>query len=185
MQGKSGLAKHALIGAGAGIVAAWAMDEFQKLWLKASPGGLSVSGRGHHQRNPRTDVEVMQVIAARTSRVLAGRELTKAQRNSAALMLHYGFGATTGALYGALASKSERFAFGFGSAFGTAFFAIGYAFAPEDLKPSVPPHDEHIVSVVYECLTHVVYGVTLEAGRRGAEAMTMKATPRKGKPHAA
>ncbi len=185
MEGKTGLAKHLLIGAGAGIVAARARDELQKLWLKAPPRGLNISRRGHRQKNPRTDVEVMQLIAARTSRVLARRELTKAQRNFAALLLHYGFGATTGALCGALAGKSELFTSGFGSAFGTAFFAIGYAFAPEDLKPSVPPHDEHIVSVIYEWLTHVVYGVTLEAGRRGAEAMLVETTPRKGKPHAA
>lgn len=167
MQGKAGLATHVLIGAGAGIIAAWAMDEFQKLWLKTSPKGLSVGGRDHHQRIPRTDVEVMQVIAARTSRAVTGRELTKTQRDLAARLLHYGFGASTGALYGALANRSELFSAGFGSAFGTAFFAIGYAFAPEDLKPSVPPHDEHMVSVVYEWLTHVVYGLTLEAGRRG------------------
>ena len=185
MQGKAGLAKHVLIGAGAGIVAAWAMNEFQKMWLKASPEGLGVSGTGHQQRTPRTDVEVMRVIAARTSHAFMGRELTKAKRNLAALLLHYGFGATTGALYGALASKSDLFTSGFGSAFGTAFFAIGYAFAPEDLKPSVPPHDEHMVSVVYEWLTHVVYGVTLEVGRRGAEAMLVETTPRQDRPRAA
>jgi uncharacterized membrane protein YagU involved in acid resistance len=151
------LAKHLVAGATAGICAAWAMNEFQKTWLKVAPSGAG---------KLKTDIDVMQEVARRVARTIGDHRLSKPQRQAAALLLHYGFGATTGALYAVLATQSNLVRKGYGAAFGSAFFAIGDALAPSDLKPLV--NDSRFVSWIYEWLTHVVYGVTLEAGRRGA-----------------
>ncbi len=152
---KEGTATHLLTGAAAGIFAAWAMNEFQNAWLKVAPAAGKLQ----------TDVDIMREIARRAAKA-TGARLSRRQLEAAGWVLHYGFGTTAGALYAVLAEKSEFVTKGFGAGFGTVFFAIGDAFAPEDLKPKV--NDSRTVSEIYEWLTHVVYGVALEAGRRGA-----------------
>ena len=148
----------------AGIVAAGAMDGFQRLWLKAWPA--------HNWVRPRTDVEVMKKIANRAARK-TGCKPSKREREFLAYLLHYGFGATAGAIYALLAQRSSTVNAGFGSFFGTLFFASTDAFAPQRLKPKV--QDNEAISQVYEWLTHVVYGVALEAGRRGANQLLKNA----------
>lgn len=165
LRSKGSTTKHLVIGVAAGLAGAWAMNAFQQAWLKLS---LSRSTNVSQQspRNPRSDKEVMEVISSRVAG-LFGPDLDERQRNVAGLVLHYGFGATTGAAYAASAKGDDRVTTGFGSAFGTLFFAAGYAVAPQDLKPCLPSEEQpKTVSAIYEWLTHVVYGVTVEATRR-------------------
>ncbi|HEY3928719.1 MAG TPA: hypothetical protein VGL89_10105 [Candidatus Koribacter sp.] len=152
------------IGAVAGAAAAAAMSAFQGLWLKQWPTRNLV--------RPRTDVEVMKMIAGRTGRK-AGIRLSRGQREAVGLLLHYGFGAAAGAMYAVLAEESELVSRGFGAVFGTLFFAAGDAFAPKLVKPKV--HKSEAISQFYEWMTHVVYGVTLEAGRRAGKAVSRQA----------
>lgn len=88
------------------------------------------------------------------------------------MILHYGFGTATGALYGALALHEEPVTAGFGGAFGGIFFIVGYVLAPEDLKPYV--NNSQRVSEIYEWLTHVIYGVSMEGTRRAVSALLLK-----------
>lgn len=151
-----------LIGAVAGVVGAWAMNAFQRAWLQQ----YAADSRNVAQRYPRSDEEVMRIIAVRAGGLFE-RKLNEQEINSAALALHYGFGAATGAAYAVLASKHKLAMSGLGTAFGTVFFAGGYLVAPQDLKPCVPSEEQPAtVSAIYEWLTHVVYGMTVEATRR-------------------
>lgn len=147
--------KLIVAGAVAGFCAAWAMSEFQNAWLHFAPA--EPDGR------PRTDQEVMRIIARHAASGL-GIDLTRRQVKLLGQLLHYGFGATAGAGYAMAANRSKLVSRGFGSGFGTTFFAALDSLSPRELKPYV--NDSRVVSEIYEWLTHVVYGVTLEAGRR-------------------
>lgn len=147
-----------LTGAAAGLVGAFAMSQFQNACLRASGQNTALRLAG----KPRTDEEVMARIASR----LLGARLTRAQRKAAAKLMHYGFGITAGAVYALMADRSGWVTKGFGTAFATTEFSIGELLAPGELKPSLPGHGK-AVSELYEWLTHLVYGASLEAGRRG------------------
>jgi hypothetical protein len=157
-----------LTGATAGLLAAYAMTEFQKACLRAAGARTSMRLAGR----PRTDEEVMTRIAARVAR---GR-LTREQRKAVGKLLHYGFGATAGAAYAVLAGRSTWVTKGFGTGFATSEFAIGEILAPQELKPTLPGRGK-AASEIYEWLTHVVYGASLEAGRRGATKLLEAARP--------
>ena len=158
---KVGVGPQVLAGAVAGLGAAWAMSAFQKIWV-------SRSGTRRRQR-PRTDEEVMEEVVRRVNFAASAPLLRKRDLRRAGVLLHYAFGIGAGALYGVLAERSKYVRKGFGTAFGTVFFAMGDALAPRELKPLV--NDNQFVSEVYEWLTHVVYGASLEAGRRGMTAI--------------
>ena len=151
---------NVVIGAVAGLAAAGAMSGFQALWLKQRPS--------RNMFRPRTDVEVMKLVAGRAGRSV-GLRLSRKEREFAALLLHYGFGAVVGAMYVTLVEQRKVAGVGRGAVFGTAFYVAGDTFSPRSLKPKV--ENSETISRIYEWMTHVVYGVTLEAGRRGAKAL--------------
>lgn len=149
-----------LVGIAAGAIAARTMSEFQNLWIRAS-------GDRHSLRRPRTDQDLMAMIAGRIARKI-GVRLNRQQLRRIGLFMHYSFGSGMGAAYSVAAGKYEGITRGFGAGFASAYFAIADSLAPRQFKPSVRPHNQRIVSELYEWLAHLVYGVTLEAGRRVA-----------------
>jgi hypothetical protein len=162
---KMGVGPQVLAGALAGLGAAWAMSRFQISWV-------NLSGT-RRKRRPRTDEEVMEVLVGRVNQAAGAPALRKRDRERAGVLLHYAFGIGAGALYGALSAESELTTKGFGTAFGSLFFAIGDVLAPRELKPLV--NDSQLVSEIYEWLTHVIYGISLEGGRRGITALIYRA----------
>jgi hypothetical protein len=157
---RGGVGPHVLAGAVAGFAAAWAMSEFQRSWVSLSKTKRKV--------RPRTDEEVMEEVVRRVSLAAGAPVLRKRDRERAGILLHYAFGIAGGALYGAAAWRSDLLTKGFGALFGSAFFAVGDVLAPRELKPLV--NDNAVVSEIYEWLTHVIYGISLEGGRRGLTA---------------
>lgn len=152
------LAERLLVGVAAGVAASWAMSEFQNLWVKAS-------NDRHSLIRPRTDEDLMGMIVGRAARA-AGVVLKRRDQRRIGSLLHYASGAGLGAVYSVAAEESELITTGFGLGFASMFFAIADSLAPREYKPSVRPHNQRIVSEVYEWLAHVVYGITLEAARR-------------------
>ena len=114
----------------------------------------------------------MQEVVRRVTKALGGPRLGRHELERAGRLLHYGLGITTGALYTILAQEHELVTRGRGAAFGTAMYAVLDPPAPSSLRPRV--NDNEVVSRIYEWLTHVIYGMTLEAGRRGAQSMLEK-----------
>lgn len=152
------MSKAIIVGASVGFLGAWAMSEFQQNWVRASGT--------RRRRRPRTDEEVMQEVVRRVMKAAGGQCLGRKDLVRAGRLLHYGLGISTGILYTVLARRSKLVSKGFGSAFGTVMYAVLDPPAPEYLRPLV--NDNEIVSRLYEWFTHVIYGVTLETGRRGA-----------------
>ena len=153
-----------IVGAAAGFLGAWAMSAFQQSWVRASDT--------KRRQRPRTDEEVMQEVVRRVIKAAGGKGVARRDLELAGRLLHYGLGISTGVLYTLLARKSKLVSRGFGSVFGTAMYAVLDPPAPQYLRPFV--NDNEIVSRLYEWFTHVIYGVTLESSRRGAQAMLNK-----------
>jgi putative membrane protein len=164
-----------LIGAVAGIVGSWAMVRFNHL---IDPGtGTSDKPRDRHAerrieaRPNDTDGTLpdepgsMQAASAISERTI-GRPLTEREKLIAGPVMHYAFGATMGACYGAAAEIDRSTIRGAGIPFGATVWlvadeigmhAAGFATHPADY-----PLSRHAATLA----SHIVFGLTVEAVRR-------------------
>lgn len=114
--------------------------------------------------NPRTEGQVAPpiVLAER----VAGHPLTHAQQLLAENVIHFTFGAATGALYGAIAEVAPIVTAGYGSVFGVVLQLCTH----ETLVPAAgldkPAPGQPMREHLSELFTHVLYGVATEAMRR-------------------
>lgn len=142
-------ARAVLAGVLGGILAAHAMDRFQRQAGKLMPS----SGGG----DPAT---------VRAAERALGHPLPKARKPAAGTAVHLGFGAALGAVYGLAAELEPRVAAGFGLPFGGAVAVL----ADEALVPaaglSSAPWRTPPASHAYSLASHLVFGAALEAARR-------------------
>jgi uncharacterized protein DUF1440 len=165
----------ALAGLAGGIAASFAMNRVHALWTrldagepasrrKEEQGGQIEKGRQQRQGADRDEGSSTEKAAGD----LAGRfgvELDDAERKRLGTVLHYAFGATVGAFYGAAAELSPRVTAGGGIPFGAAVWlaadevgmpAMGFARRPAD-----QPLNVHLQSLA----DHAVYGGVTELVR--------------------
>lgn len=169
------IVKGALAGAAAGIAAGFVMVQFQKLWTQWQP---ELNPRQEREETPKHRQAAQQEdgkqhsedatvkLADRVSRSVLKHELSEGEKKIAGPAVHYGFAATAGAMYGALAETNRLSTAGFGTLFASALFIAADEVAVPAMRLSPPPQrvsmDKHLFGVV----SHLVYGVVLEAGRR-------------------
>ncbi len=173
---KRSLCYGACAGALAGVAGALAMNQFQRLAVRAGGGreaddatiGLPRTGRGPQPAqavaNASVDATAMVANAALRS---VGYELTNPRaRQVAGEFVHLAFGAINGALYGLAAELDGRVTAAAGVPFGASVWAVadegvvpalGLSRGPRELTPGL---------LAYGLLSHCVYGVTTELVRR-------------------
>ena len=155
--GKNKTYKGVIAGAIGGLAASWIMTRFQFL-LSNALGEESP----HEGEEEDATVKTAQKVA---SGVLH-QELSADQKKIAGPLVHYAYGTGIGALYGGLAQKNATTKSGFGSAYGTAVWALGDEIAVPAFglgkKPWETPASQHLQALA----AHVVYGITLEGVRR-------------------
>ncbi|MDQ3749002.1 MAG: DUF1440 domain-containing protein [Acidobacteriota bacterium] len=164
-----------------GLVASVAMNQFQKLLSKLtnsekrSHGAQSLqqgspqSGIGRELEKRGKD-EPEDDAAGRLANAISigvsGRELTKKEKEVGGTALHYAYGISMGAAYGAAAEFSSEVTVGAGIPFGTLIW-IG---ADEGVVPllglSKSPTEYPLSVHAYALASHLVYGLTTEAVRR-------------------
>jgi putative membrane protein len=154
--------KGAVAGLVGGAVASWAMSRFQ--------AGLSkVSGDGQSSQADDSEDATMKAAAA-VSETVADRGLTKDEKRAGGSAIHYAFGSSVGAAYGALAEVAPRTAAAWGLPFGAAVWlgadevavpAFGLA-----KSPLCYPASTHASALA----SHLVYGLTADAVRRMVRA---------------
>lgn len=161
---KSEIWKGVVAGAIGGLVASWAMNQFQAAWSAASD-------RLKHQDEPalkkrraareEQSEDATMKAAGRLFLVVSHRELSREQKKKAGPIMHYAFGTSMGALYGGLTEIFPAVAAGRGSVFASALF-LG---ADEIAVPAFglssgesAPASTHL----YAWVSHVVYGFTLD-----------------------
>jgi hypothetical protein len=156
----------------AGLVGTWAMSEVQRLWTRAVDGDAPESAGGRHDARDwqeRSEHQNSNELAAQTiAGYVLGRRLTDGELRFAAPLVHYVFGATMGALYGAYAER--RHADASGAAFGMSVWlgADEIAMPLLGLSDSTArrPIEMHLQSLV----AHVVYGTVTEVTRRSVRS---------------
>ena len=174
--------KGVAAGAAAGLVASFVMNQFQAAWGKLmeneerSHGAQSLQqgspdhGIGRELEERGVD-EPDDNAAVRTGNALSefvfDHHLTKSEKEKAGVVAHYAMGATSGAIYGAVAEVMPEATVAQGLPFGAAVWLV----ADELIVPaswlSRKPTDYPLSIHVYSFASHLVYGLTTELVRRG------------------
>ena len=165
----------ALAGAAAGIVGSWAMVQFNHL---VDPGTGASDKPGDPYAHRRDDARPndmdgtipdepgsMQAASA-VAQPMLGRALDEREKEIAGPVMHYAFGATVGALYGAAAEIDQSATRGAGVPYGVSVWLIadeiGMHAAGFATRPTDYPLSRHAATLG----THIVFGITVEAVRR-------------------
>jgi len=174
------LLRGILAGAGAGLAASWVMNVFM-----AGPGeqlreSLQTDEEKRQEQRQQQQQEqsgepkedaTMKAADALVAAATGGRHLSREEKEKGSPIVHYGFGALAGGLYGGLAEYSCAVRSGFGTAFGTALFAGADLVAVPAFRLSPPLSEFPPKTLVTPFAAHLVYGVTTELLRRGLRAI--------------
>lgn len=169
------LLRGVLAGAGAGLAASWVMNVFmagpgQKLHQSLETEEEKRQEQFQEQMReangePKEDA-TMKAADALVSTATGGRHLSMEERQKGGPVVHYGFGAVMGGIYGGLAEYSGTVRTGFGTGFGSALFAGADLVAVPALHLSPPVSETPAKSLVNPFAAHLVYGATTELLRR-------------------
>jgi putative membrane protein len=97
---------------------------------------------------------------------LAGHELTADQQAVAVETIHWGFGALSGAAYGALAEFYPAATAKDGAGFGMALASLTHEGALPAMGLSAPPEEQTTRERTSEMASHALFGVVTETVRR-------------------
>jgi hypothetical protein len=160
--------KGAVAGLVGGLVASYAMDQFQAAWIAlASRGGDGAApGSGGPEQEPAT-----VKAASAVSEGLFGHELTTSEKQVGGAAVHYAVGGLTGALYGAAVEVQPAVAAGVGVPYGTAVWLVVDEGAVPALGLSKPVTEYPLSNHVYALVSHFVLGLTTDVVRRGVRRM--------------
>jgi putative membrane protein len=158
---KENIAAGIIAGAVGGLVASWAMNEFQKLWSVAEEQ-LS----GPQKKKAEEGEDATQKVADQISEAVQGRKLTKSEKKKAGPVVHYAFGAIMGAVYGAATEINPSVNALAGIPFGAILFAGADELAVPALGLSKGPTETPLSKHALGLASHAVYGVTTEVVRR-------------------
>lgn len=181
MRTESNVWKGLAAGAVGGLVASVVMNQFQALWgrimegVERSHGAQSLQqgspdyGVGRELKERGSDEE-QDDAAMRLANVISegvfDRELSREEKHIAGTFVHYVFGVTTGAWYGATAETFPVLTAGGGLPFG----AFVWLTADEGMVPALglskPPTEYPLSIHAYAFASHLVYGLTTEMVRR-------------------
>ena len=104
--------------------------------------------------------------AAAIARKILGKELTIEQKQKLGPVVHYGFGAVMGAIYGGMKEEFDNTSLGWGTAFGSALFVAADEAAIPLLGLGANPVESPLSTHLYAWSSHLVYGAALESVRR-------------------
>jgi putative membrane protein len=140
--------KGLLAGFAGGLAASWAMGQTNGLLLK-----LMRNKPAQQQAEDSTEKTAKAV-----SRRLIGRELTPEQAKAAGPVVHFAFGSSVAAVYGAAAEYAPAVTRGFGLPFGAAVWLGAHVITVPALGLSPPVTQSTPSAEVAEFLAHLVYG---------------------------
>jgi len=166
--------KGAIAGMIGGFAGSWAMNQFssgvstvQQAWKKTDRRSPSQN----NSQSSNSDEAATTLLAERISQAVLGRDLTDGEKKIAEPLVHYGFGAAVGSLYGVLAELTPMARKGAGTAYATAVWLGGDELAVPKLQLSKSA-SQYSAGVHTEALaSHLVYGLTTEGVRRGVRAL--------------
>jgi putative membrane protein len=157
--------KGAAAGIVGGLVASFVMNEFQTLLTKMSEQMKSDKGKGQDQKN---EDEPATVKAAKAiSENVFDHKLAENEKEPAGEGVHYAMGAASGLIYGIAAELTPAATVAGGIPFGAAVWMIADEIAVPALGLSKPSTEFPLSTHAYALSSHLVFGLTTEAIRRG------------------
>ncbi|HEU5452644.1 MAG TPA: DUF1440 domain-containing protein [Terriglobales bacterium] len=157
--------KGVAAGAAGGLVASWAMNQFQAAWSKAKE--VASDGAGGQQQSSEESDDATMKTADRVVQPVLGRHLSREEKKRGGPVVHYAFGSLVGAAYGAVNELTPKARTGFGLPYGAAVFVGADEIAVPALGLSQPPQKSPLSTHAYALASHLVYGAVLEGVRRG------------------
>lgn len=112
--------------------------------------------------------------AAAISEGIAGHKLTPGEKKVAGPAVHFGFGSSVGAAYGAAAELLPEITAGYGVPFGTAVYVGAHAIIVPALGLSKPITESNVPKESAELVSHFVYGAVAELCRRWLRRNVLK-----------
>jgi putative membrane protein len=173
--------KGLAVGLVAGLVAAWTMNQFQAALGKLladeeQPHGAQSLQQGSPEHGLGRELqergrdEPDDNAAVRTANAIAelgfNQHLTKDEKEFGGAIAHYAMGATSGAIYGAMAEIMPVATVGVGLPFGAAVWLSADEVVVPLLGLSRPATDYPLPTHIYSFASHLVYGLTTEVVRR-------------------
>ncbi len=175
--------KGLLAGTIGGVIASLVMNGFQKALGKRIAGverahgaqslqrGSPQHGIGRDLRERGSDDErddAAMRLANAISVGLSAHDLQRSEKDSAGTALHYAYGISMAALYGAAAEFAPVVTIGAGLPYGASIWVV----ADEGIVPALglsKSAEEYPLSIhAYALASHLVYGLTTEVVRRAA-----------------
>ena len=173
MNGQRHVLRGMAAGIAGGLVASWVMNEFiagpgKKLQEEVqSTNGNRQQNQGESQDQDATMKAADLIVSTATG----GQHLSLEQQEKVGPVVHYGFGALMGGLYGALAELWPGARAGFGTTFGSALFAGADLVAVPVLRLGPSLDEQGAAAQASPLAAHVVYGATTELVRRIVRAI--------------
>ena len=162
----SDVAAHVIAGLAGGLVASFAMEHFQRALGRISPdiGGAPGAG-GQQYRKPQSEPATYKA-ADLLSETATGEPLNGSDKPVAASAIHYAFGGSVGAIYGAATIKNPDIAAWGGVPFGASVWLVademGMPLMGLTKGPTEYPLRDHATTFA----SHLLYGATTDAVRR-------------------
>ncbi|HLO00889.1 MAG TPA: DUF1440 domain-containing protein [Pyrinomonadaceae bacterium] len=182
------LLKGLAAGLAGGLVASWAMNQFQAAWSKAVQGFEKPHGAQSMQPSEGENAEKQSAegkenqddatvkVARAISEGIFGHELKDNEKKPAGAVVHYAFGTATGGLYGAIAEITPEVTTAAGLPFGAAFWLVADEIAVPLLGLSKGPTEYSLSTHAYAFASHLVYGLTAEVTRRVVRSALIRTT---------
>lgn len=161
------IVRGVLAGVAGGLVASWVMNEFSmSLGKKLSEAVETPEEQRELQTQSDGEDATMKAADKITEAVTGGRHLSHEQRETGGPIVHYGFGALMGGLYGMAAEYSHAARSGFGTTFGSMLFAGADLIGVPAFKLGPWATEQPASALASPFATHLVYGATTELVRR-------------------
>jgi putative membrane protein len=162
-QNGSDILKGLAAGLIGGLVGTIVMTQYQNIVTQI---GKSANGDDKKKEEKEGGENATVKTAKAISENVFDHKLKKSEKEQAGNAVHYVFGTTVGALYGAAAEAIPATAMGYGLPFGTALFIGADEVAVPALGLSEPPTEIPMTTHAYALSSHLVYGLTADLVRR-------------------
>ncbi len=151
------IARDMILGALAGAAATWVMGRVTSYLYERE------SREAREREDEAREGKTAYGVAAEKAARLAGKELSKDERQKYGSAIHCGLGVGAGALYGAIRGRVPGADWGNGLAFGTAFWLLIDEGANTLLGLTPPPQEFPWQAHARGTIGHLVYGLVTES----------------------
>lgn len=161
--------KGLVVGLISGIAAGWVMNQFfglEDLLQKQKAGSAAEREQTEKQEENRAEDNPTVTLAEVIARNVFHQQIPQGDKKLAGDVVHYGYSAVMGGIYGAMAEFVPATTLGFGTAYAAGLWLFGDELSLWLLGLSKPPSEYPLSSHLSGLGAHLVYGASTEALRR-------------------